>query len=256
MIEPGGAVGEIPIRVLSTGVVRPKLKARGPRRYLPGGWSDHSLPVNVFAVQHPDGLCLFDAGQTAAAALPGYFPWWHPFFRLSRFELGPEDEAVSLLAQHGIGRPRWVVMSHLHTDHVGGLEKLRADDVVVSRGEWERAHGVRGAVRGYLPDRWPAALRPRVVDLFGPAVGPFSASYDLVGDGRLLLVPTPGHTPTHVSLLVRSPTRTYLLGGDLAHSTADLGRVAPAVAEFCRSDGVVFLATHDPAAASLVSGQT
>ncbi|HEU0304427.1 MAG TPA: MBL fold metallo-hydrolase, partial [Gaiellaceae bacterium] len=106
------------IRRLTTGRVRGKRRARGPLRYLPGGWSDETLPVHAYAVEHPAGVCLFDTGQTARAARAGYHPRWHPFLRLARFELGPEDEAASQLAPESV---RWVVLSHLHTDHVGGL---------------------------------------------------------------------------------------------------------------------------------------
>ena len=237
---------------LPTGVVRPKRLKRGIRRYLPGGWSESALPVNAFLVDHPAGLCLFDAGQSARAGSSGYLPRWHPFLRLARFELAREDEAVARLAALG-HRPddvRWVVLSHLHTDHVGGLEPFRSADVIVTRAEWERATGIGGRIRGYLPQHWPRGLEPRLVDVDGPALGPFRGSLDLAGDGRLLLVPLPGHTAGHVGLLVRDGARAYLLGGDLVHSHAEL----PAnVADFCRSQGVVPLLAHDPDAPALIS---
>src|SRR2546425_4558040 len=98
---------------VSTGAVRPKRAARGVRRYLGGGWADHVLPVNLFAIEHPRGVCLFDTGQVARAARRGYFPGWHPFFRLSRFELEPEDEVVPGLRRAGIEPEaiRWIVLS-------------------------------------------------------------------------------------------------------------------------------------------------
>ncbi len=239
---------------LTTGRVRGKRSARGPRRYLPGGWSPETLPVNVFAVSHPSGLCLFDAGQSARAASAGYLPRWHPFLRLASFELGPGDEAAAQLAARGIEPSvvRWVVLSHLHTDHVGGLAPFRGAEVVVSRVEWERARGLAGRLRGYVPRHWPPGLEPRVVDFDGPPLPPFPASLDLAGDGSLVLVPTPGHTPGHLSLLVRGGGRSYLLGGDVCHSAAEL---APGLARFCAEQDVVFLAAHDPLAAELAGGR-
>ena len=239
------------VRCLTTGAVRAKRGARGIRRYLVDEWRDETLPVHAFLVEHPDGLCLFDTGQTAAAARPGYFPWWQPFFRLSRFELTGEDEVAVQLRRAGIGAGdlRWIVLSHLHTDHVGGLSSLPEGEILVSRVEWERARGLGGRVRGYLPDRWPPGREPTTVDFAGsPPVGPFAGSLDVAGDGRLLLVPAPGHTPGHAALLV---DRRWLLGGDLAHSAAELARVAPAVARFCAAAGVGYLAAHDPAAPAL-----
>jgi glyoxylase-like metal-dependent hydrolase (beta-lactamase superfamily II) len=208
------------------------------RRYLAGGWSAETLPVNVFLVHHPEGLCLFDAGQTADAARPGYFPCWQPFFRLARFELEPEDE---IAAQLDPGQVRWVVLSHLHTDHAGGIGAFAGAEIIVSRLEWEAAQGVRGRLRGYLPQYWTLP-EPVQVDLAGPPIGPFSGSFDVAGDGRLVLVPAPGHTPGHVALIARDEDGGFFLGGDVAESRATL----PAeIAEFCEQERLTVLLTHD-----------
>jgi glyoxylase-like metal-dependent hydrolase (beta-lactamase superfamily II) len=236
--------------------VRTKRGERGVRRYLPGGWRDEALPVNVFLVKHADGLCLFDAGQTAAAARAGYFPSWYPFFRLARFELGPDDEVAAQLERHGVRADaiRWVVLSHLHTDHVGGLAALAGAEVIVSSREWERARGLGGRLRGYLPQYWPPALTPRLVDFRPRPFGPFQSVHPLSVDGALLLVSTPGHTPGHLSLLVRQGRRRLLLCGDLVERADELARKAPAIATWCRRHGVAVLATHDHHAAALAAG--
>jgi glyoxylase-like metal-dependent hydrolase (beta-lactamase superfamily II) len=190
----------LPIRRLTTGRVRGKRRTSGLLRYLPGGWADETLPVNAYAVEHPAGTCLFDTGQTARATRPGYHPWWHPYLRLARFEL---DEADEVGAQVDPATVRWVVLSHLHTDHVGGIGAFPHAEVLVSRIEWERAAGWRGRLRGYVPQHWPAGLHPTLVDL--------PAEHDVAGDGRLLMVPLPGHTPGHAGLVVDGET---LLAGD------------------------------------------
>jgi glyoxylase-like metal-dependent hydrolase (beta-lactamase superfamily II) len=228
----------VEVERFSTGRVRPKRSTRGVGRYLSGGWSDETFPVNVFVVRHPDGVLLFDTGQTARAARPGYHPAWHPYLRLARFELEPHDEIGRQLDPASV---RWVVLSHLHTDHVGGIDAFPAAQVIVSRVEWEHAQGVAGRLRGYLPQHWPLG-RPVLVDFTGPAVGPFPGSYDVACDGRLLAVPTPGHTSGHLSLVVRGDGAGWFLGGDLAHSVDEL---AAPIATFCREEHLAVLLTHD-----------
>jgi glyoxylase-like metal-dependent hydrolase (beta-lactamase superfamily II) len=245
------------ISCLSTGRVRPKRGDRGVRRYISDDWAEEALPVNVFLVEHSQGLCLFDTGQTARAAEPGYFPRLYPFFRLSRFELTPEDEVAAQLPRLGyrVEDVRWIVLSHLHTDHVGGLRAFRDAEVLVSRREWDDAQGLGGRLRGYLPQYWPAGIDARLVDFTGPAVGPFPASHDIVGDNSLMLVPSPGHTRGHMSLLVREGSQFFLFGGDAAMAARDLARSAPMLADFCERSGAVFLATHDARAPELVAGR-
>src|SRR5262249_49808464 len=160
----GARAERMRVHCFSTGVVRPKAGERGVHRYFADDWANEALPVNVFVVEHPDGLCLFDTGQTARAAEPGYFPWWGPFFRLSRFELAPSDEVVPQLERLALspGDVRWVVLSHLHTDHVGGLDRFPGAEVLVSREEWGHATGLEGRIRGYTPQHWPRGVEPRL----------------------------------------------------------------------------------------------
>lgn len=217
----------------STGRVRPKRASSGLRRYLGGGWSDETLPVNAFLVHHPAGLCLFDTGQTARAAQPGYHQRWHPYLRLARFELAPEAEIAPQLERTGIdpGDVRWIVLSHLHTDHVGGVGAFPSAEVIVSRVEWQRAQGLAGQLRGYVPQHWPQH-EPTLVE----------PPHDLAGDGSLLVVPAPGHTPGHVALIVRDEDGGHFLGGDLAHTPAEL---PGELAELCEREGLTVLLAHD-----------
>jgi glyoxylase-like metal-dependent hydrolase (beta-lactamase superfamily II) len=246
-----GASDPVSVRRLTTGVVRTRRASRGALRYVVDDWEDSVLPVNAYLVRHPRGPVVFDTGQTSDATRRGYFPAWHPWLRLARFELEPSDEIGAQLDRLGVAPSTvgHVVLSHLHTDHVGGLAAFPDAEVVVGDTEWRRAQGTRGRLRGYVP--LPGTPRIRTVTPAGPPLGPFTASEDLLGDGTCILLPTPGHTPGHLAMLVRGDGRAWLLAGDLAHDLDELERTRPEVAGWCGAERVELLTAHDVAASAV-----
>ena len=156
-------------------------------------WTE-PLPIYAFAIEHPEGVIVVDTGETARVCEPGYFPRWQPFFRFAvRERVRPEQEIGPQLERLGISPSdvRRVVMTHLHTDHAGGLHHFPDNEILVSRAELEYAAGLRGRVRGYPNKRWPAWFRPTLVDLPGDRFGPFPASMALTEAGDV----TPGSGP-------------------------------------------------------------
>ena len=86
-------------------------------------WTE-PLPIYAWVIEHPEGIIVVDTGETARVAEPGYFPWWHPYFRLGvRSWVRPEEEIGPQLQALGIQltNVRWLVITHLHTDHAGGF---------------------------------------------------------------------------------------------------------------------------------------
>jgi N-acyl homoserine lactone hydrolase len=137
------------------------------------------LPILAWLVEHPEGLILVDTGETARATQPGYFPAWNLYFRLGvRERVTPDEEVGPRLEALGFSPSdvRQVVMTHLHTDHAGGLHHFPNSEILVARTELGLATGRLGKVLGYLPHRWPPWLKPRAVEFDGGRSDPSSGA--------------------------------------------------------------------------------
>ncbi len=152
------------IHALQTGTVRVKAsqrvgRGRGSMRQLnillDRSWTE-PLPIYAWAIETAEGVIVVDTGETARTREPGYFPRWHPYSRLAvRLDVAPEQEVGPQLLGIGI-RPedvRTVILTHLHTDHAGGLHHFRKSEVLVCDEELRLAKGFAGRLRGYLPNR-------------------------------------------------------------------------------------------------------
>lgn len=273
------------VSVVSTGSVQIRPEHVGPTRKPMPLWLFTSRrwtaprPINVYVVEHREGLVLFDTGQDRATVTdPRYFPGGPTgvlYDRLARFQIGPDDTLRARL--HGLGldiaEVRTAVLSHLHQDHIGGLPELAHATVMTTPAEWRTLQRPMPDARGFLRShidrpglRWQQVRAEPISD---PELGPFTAGHDLFGDGSLTLLPTPGHTPGSQSMLVRRPGHPPLLMvGDLTYDVDLLsaGQV-PGVGNRSqlresvekvnalrrRHPGLVVLAAHDPAAAELLA---
>jgi glyoxylase-like metal-dependent hydrolase (beta-lactamase superfamily II) len=110
--------------------------------------------------------------------------------------------------------------------------------------------------------RLPAGVDFRPIALDGGSFGTFAESRPLTDDARIVAVPTPGHTPGHISVIcVDDDGRHILLAGDATDTLEQLharrpDAVAPkpavsietmdAILAHGRSHPTVFLPSHDP----------
>jgi N-acyl homoserine lactone hydrolase len=226
-------------------------------------WTE-PLPIYAFAIEHPEGVIVVDTGETARASQPGYFAGWHPGVRAFREWVEPEQEIGPQLERIGITASdvRWVVMTHLHTDHAGGLHHFPDTEILVTRSELEFGSGFRGRVRGYVANQhWPTWLDPTLLELEPEPLGPFPERLRLTKAGDVTLVPVPGHTPGQIGVLVEDGDHTVFLAGDSSYTQELMLRgVADGVGAddeaerlthersraFAAENPTVYLVAHDP----------
>jgi len=96
-----------------------------------------SIPINVYVIEHSDGLFLFDTGQGRAVMTESdYWPAGLTGFilrRLFRFHIGPDDTLTRQLEMSGysVADVKKAVFSHLHCDHISGIREILHADLVV-----------------------------------------------------------------------------------------------------------------------------
>ncbi|MFG1867268.1 MBL fold metallo-hydrolase [Micromonospora arborensis] len=274
------------ITVVSTGTVQIRPEHRETNGTPLLWWLNTSrrwtepLPINVYVIEHDKGLVLFDTGQDRRSVTdPGYFPGGpagHIYRRLAKFDVPAGATLTDQLRDQGydIADVRVAIVSHLHQDHIGGLRELpRAAQILVHAAELAEVDKKFAVFAGLLREHihvpgvsFTAVTPQRVED---PAIAPFTHAHDVMGDGSLLLLPTPGHTPGSMSLLLRGQgLPPMLFVGDV---TYDVRRLAadriPGVGDpsglhevthhvnmlAARHPGMPILAAHDPAAAGLLA---
>jgi glyoxylase-like metal-dependent hydrolase (beta-lactamase superfamily II) len=171
-------------------------------RWSPGVNEGKSMDFvdNCYLIKHSRGWFLWDTGITDdVATMPnGLVPsdpkavtWHRPKTLAGQLDqLGVKPSDIKAMA-----------ISHTHPDHIGNVEMFPSAMLYVQKAEYE----------------WPGANNaPR----FKPEhpVTELEGDRDVFGDGSLIILSTPGHTPGHQSLLVRLPkTGPVILSGDAVH---------------------------------------
>src|SRR5262249_50052185 len=168
---------------------------------LSGASGPFTLPVLAFLVEHPLGLVLFDTGLH-----PDLISSSERMGRVAQYFTPPMDYTHTGAAQRaargvtpaGISI---IVASHLHFDHCGGNAQIPNARLAIQQAEWDAAHDERLlSAEVYFSADFDVGHEVMLLD----------GEYDLFGDGMLRLVPTPGHTKGHQSLVVED--RMVLVG--------------------------------------------
>jgi N-acyl homoserine lactone hydrolase len=232
---PGGVAGAtVRVHPMRTGEIKaPAHFLQRPRGPLPtvrglgllsrrSRWG--SVPVPAFAVEHPGlGLLLVDTGLHPAIPDDPAEGLGRIGARAFAVTMRPEWAVPAQLRGRGLepGDVRVVVMTHLHYDHTGAASEFTQAPFVVDQAEWAAARS-SGLRKGYRRAHLDHRLDWRLIDFGAPHVGShetFGRAVDMLGDGSIRLLSTPGHSRGHLSVLLRlGAGRELLLTGDAAYA--------------------------------------
>lgn len=163
------------------------------------------LVGSCYLVRHGDKMLLWDAGIDPAAA------------EEANNGFTADRTLVDQLARLGVapGDVTFVGLSHYHFDHTGQIRYFPAATLLIGASDWT-------AVSGDTPPPF-VNIADFAARIDGTAkVEQVTGDRDVFGDGSVMMLTTPGHTPGHHALLVRlADTGPVMLTGDVAHTDAN-----------------------------------
>jgi glyoxylase-like metal-dependent hydrolase (beta-lactamase superfamily II) len=152
---------------------------------------------SCYLIKHGDEYMLWDTGHSMTA--PG--------------GVAPKTSLVDFLAQLNL-KPeqiKYVGISHFHADHTGQVASFPGATLLIGQGDWA---GVSAA--NPPPGANAAPFKHWVSE--GGKVEPLVGDKDVFGDGTVMILNTPGHTPGHHSIMVKlAQMGNVMITGDLAH---------------------------------------
>jgi N-acyl homoserine lactone hydrolase len=188
------------------------------------------IPVVSFLVEHPGaGPVLIDSGLHPSCAIDLKQNFGRAGALAFRgMTMGPKGTVRDQLVERGIEARdvKLVVMTHLHVDHASAMSEFPNATFVFSKREWDAATEARNWRHGYHTRQFDHGFDYRTLDFEeadSDSYATFGRSFDLLGDGSIRAVYTPGHTHGHMSVVLRlAGGREALVAGDAIYTRDQL----------------------------------
>ena len=172
------------------------------------------IAYSAVLIRHPKATFLYDTGLCNDIYLYLIDQSW--FFRKTLANFVFERSLAGHLQHIGLrpGDIDFALISHLHWDHVSGIPDIPGVPLRVNRVEYDAARlGLLDAFHGLVRQLlWDNPLE--FFDCTNTSYEGFSSSYDVFGDGSVVLVPLPGHTAGNTGMFINrsNGSRLFLLG--------------------------------------------
>ena len=162
------------------------------------------LPVSCFLLRHAQGNVLFDTG--CHPSVPDDPARWQGMEKFMTPIMPPGENVLTGLEAIGCSANDVdvVVCSHLQADHCGCNAFFKRATIVIHAKEIEAARQPNAVPMGYLASEWDFGTHDVL-----------AGQRDVFGDGKIVLIELPGHTPGSIGALVQlENSGTFLLAAD------------------------------------------
>ena len=197
---------------------------------VPGGSFTKQIDSNfsAFLIKHRDEYFLFDTGM--GRQIDGQYRadmplWWRPFFKYE----APVLPAREQLDRAGIPPLKRVILSHSHWDHAGGVLDFPEAKIAVAAAEMELIRRPTNGPGGTWASQIGSdSIKWDLLEFKPQPYRGYAQSLDLFGDGAVVLVPMPGHTPGSIGIFLTVDSgRVYFFIGDVAWTVDAIKAGAP-----------------------------
>ncbi len=167
----------------------------------------HKMVASCYLIRHGDKLMVWDTGIPAPVAklenglsIAG-----------GKINLFLDKPFPALLKENGISPAsvEYLAMSHMHADHTGNANAFTNANWFIQEAEYNAAFGEDAPKFNFRKATYAKLDQSKVVKLNG--------HHDVFGDGSVVIIPAPGHTPGHQVLYVNLESGPVILSGDLWH---------------------------------------
>ena len=172
---------------------------------------EHDMVASCYLIRHKNGLMVWDTGLPAViASKPDGIS-----IAGGKINLFLDIPFPKLLQEFGVApeEVKHLALSHMHADHAGNANVFAHATWYVQQAEHEAAFGPLGKKLNFNLKTYDKLAESKTIILNG--------RHDIFGDGSVVIIPAPGHTPGHQVLLVNLPSGPVLLSGDLWHFSSN-----------------------------------